>query len=427
MLRRGLMMRRAAARWVRRFAGDEQGSVFLIVGTFLILLLFVGMATDFGIVLRFRRAMQNACDSGALAGAQALPAATPAQNEATQYASADMTASRIQWDSLTATAEDVNFQADSVNPKQVQVTIGATVPLFFLKILAPSMNVAVQCAARIVPVTQTGLQPVGMLQSTYTQIQKTLPNGTTNCPYIYQANISACENQTVTDPTTNTAYTQVPGTGDTGNAASDWAMTISTSQTWGSGNTGTLNLSSPLCTAGGASGFACVMENGTGYVSSGTSGPPPYCINATQNINTAPACSLVLTKPGMQAGSANGNTGIRGGISALCQADSGPVDPTTGNISSTAPYAGQQSKWIVTLPLLDPNIWATAAVSGSSTSIDIWGFTAFELDCPKMGNGTQMGSGQTLTIFGRFVSLVTAGVGNPNGPNTGVTTIILVQ
>jgi len=51
------------------FRNSERGTVtVLTVGVFLILTLFVGMSTDFGIFLRYRRAMQNACDSGALAG-----------------------------------------------------------------------------------------------------------------------------------------------------------------------------------------------------------------------------------------------------------------------------------------------------------------------------------------------------------------------
>lgn len=425
-------MRRATARWARRFAGDERGSAFLIIGTFLILLMFVGMATDFGIVLRFRRAMQNACDSGALAGAQDLSSGyMAAQTEATNYASADMTASRIGWNSLTAVAENSNFQPDLISPDQVQVTIGATVPLFFLKIVAPSMNVAVQCAARIVAATQTGLQPVGLNQSVFDDLYSSL--GDNSCPYINQpfsaSTNAACQSQQHAS-SGGVTYTQVPGSdnsagGCTANCTGgwDWAMTISTSSTWGSGNTGTLNLSSPVCTGGGASGFACVMENGTGYVTtSGTSGPPPYCINTTQNFNTAPACSLVQTKPGESAGSANGNTGIRGGIGTLCTTDAGPY-----NSATTPPTINPKSSWIVTLPLLDPTIWGTAAVNGTSQAIDIWGFTAFELDCPKMANGTQMGSGQTLTIYGRFVSLVTAGKGSPGGPPTGVTTIILVQ
>ena len=51
---------------------QEQGmaAVFTVLG-FLALTLVIGMSSDFGIFMRYRRAMQNACDSAALAGAAA--------------------------------------------------------------------------------------------------------------------------------------------------------------------------------------------------------------------------------------------------------------------------------------------------------------------------------------------------------------------
>ena len=47
----------------------ERGAVaVLVVAISSVLLLFLGMSVDYGVWLRFRRAMQNACDAGALAG-----------------------------------------------------------------------------------------------------------------------------------------------------------------------------------------------------------------------------------------------------------------------------------------------------------------------------------------------------------------------
>src|SRR5688572_10979371 len=71
----------------------------LIVGMSTVLLLFLGISIDWGIILRYRRAMYNACDSGALAGALNLRnSPMTAADTAERYARNDMTQNNIQWD-----------------------------------------------------------------------------------------------------------------------------------------------------------------------------------------------------------------------------------------------------------------------------------------------------------------------------------------
>src|SRR5690348_495663 len=158
------MMKQRVLRWARRVSNDERGSAFLIVGVFLILLLFVGMATDFGIILRYRRAMQNGCDSAVLAGAQDLQTNRSATATAQTYAQRDLTENNIIWNAtnFTATTEDANGNATGIKPVRLAATYQATVPLFLLASVSPSMTIKVQCAAQRVPVLTTGLKPLGL-------------------------------------------------------------------------------------------------------------------------------------------------------------------------------------------------------------------------------------------------------------------------
>lgn len=449
-------MRRAAARWLWCFSRDERGSVFLIVGTFLILLLFVGMATDFGIVLRYRRAMQNACDSGVLAGAQNLldgtiPAAT---GTAQTFAANDMTQNNIQWDNPWDSAhiqtQDANGQPDSVSPNQLWMSIHATVPLFFLALVQPSMPVAVQCAARVVPAGEAGLWPLGMDYNQWLKIWQNLNQGctypgvgggscTAQCPVIGVTPVpSAC-----TDPTN---FPPIPGC--TACAPGDIQLSFAVSNTqWGSGNSGTLNMTNANCTGGGASNLACVFALGSGTTPSGGVIPPPYCNTPPAPPATIPpaqgpkgglnypnggwfACSIVQSKTGATIGSASGGTygtGINGGINYICSNYNNPLsylqsppDPAHPNTNLT---------WVITLPLINPDAFTNN--NGTSAAMDIVAFANFEIDCGAFlaqTGGWSLGGG-TPSIVGRFVKWAspTATVGNPNGIDTGVETVILVQ
>jgi Flp pilus assembly protein TadG len=157
-------------RLVSRFFRDERGSVvFFVIGAFLMLLLFVGMATDFGSVLRYQRAMQNAYDAGVLAGAQDLRSTTRVATATAQtYTARDLTENHFQVNNFQgawqyqAQTQDANGNASGVNPVRLWASIQTTVPLFFLKPVRPSLMVAVQCAAQRVPVLTTGMRPVEM-------------------------------------------------------------------------------------------------------------------------------------------------------------------------------------------------------------------------------------------------------------------------
>ena len=410
-------MRTGTHRWLGRFSRDERGSAYFIVGTFLIMLLFVGMAVDFGIVFRYRRAMQNACDAAVLAGAQDLKnpnrsATTTAQT----YATKNMTQDRIVSDNFQAQIQNVNGQ-----PKKLYAYIHATVPLFFLSQVAPSIPVSVQCAAQIVPVTTSGLEPFGMSYSQFaniwTQMNGCTPQNPTNC-------FAGCP--LIGTPTTSPQWTALTPAQQTF-CSTDYNFNVNTSNSmWGPGNTGILALVNNVCgsNTSGASYFSCVMYNGSG--SNASTPPPPYCVNSYTGVGAAavgntpyPACSLVSVSTGAKNGSGgNANppttygTGLNGGIASVCSTP----DPLVNRSAS---------KWVMVLPLLDPALWGTGGANGSQSQIDIISFSAFEIDCPMMGQQTGSGGG----ILGRFVAVLDtqAVAGNPGGVDTGVETIILVQ
>ena len=62
-------------RWhgIRQFSGNRSGSITVLVAmVFPVLLVFLGLALDFGHVYHFKRRMQAATDAGAMAGAVEL-------------------------------------------------------------------------------------------------------------------------------------------------------------------------------------------------------------------------------------------------------------------------------------------------------------------------------------------------------------------
>jgi len=77
---------------------------------------------------------------------------------------------------------------------------------------------------------------------------------------------------------------------------------------------------------------------------------------------------------------------------------------------------------VVIMPLINSTIWE-AGISGNKP-VPINGFSAFELDCPLMNANRSYDP-----IYGTFVQVLDfqGTTGNPNGTDTGVDTIILVQ
>jgi Flp pilus assembly protein TadG len=380
-------------RWAGRFSRDERGSAFLVVGAFLVLLLFVGMATDFGILMRYRRAMQNGCDSAVLAGAQDLKSATrSATTTAQTYAQRDLTENNIIWiaNNFSATTEDANGQADgTTNAVRLAATYHATVPLFFLASVSPSVTVSVQCAAQRVPVLTTGLRPVGLDSAVFTA--RWQAQGNAACP-IFGASGNPNPNAVGSLPCGDCVMTFING-----GSASQFQCDAGAP---GSGNTGALDLqNAPVCgTSNGASNWECVMENGTGT-------NPAYCATTSTSTNSSnwPACATVNPKTGNFSGP------WKTAVKAVCQTPN-PVDNP------------RASEWVVVMPLINSTIWE-GGISGNKP-VPITGFAAFELDCGYMNAQNSYDP-----IYGTFVKLLDLqGVtGNPGGADTGVETIILVQ
>ncbi|HKX18873.1 MAG TPA: pilus assembly protein TadG-related protein [bacterium] len=389
-------MRIALGRRAQQFNGNERGSVFLVVGAFLVLLLFVGMAVDFGILLRYRRAMQNGCDSSVMAGAMDLTTSgSTAQATASRYAQRDYTENNITWvsNNFTSTPEDANGNATGTSPVRLAATYTTTVPLFFLASVAPSMTINVACAAQRVPVLTTGLKPLGLDKAVYTA--RWTAQGSKPCAVFGSA---GNPNALGTQCGDCALSININGSGTQNSPAS-----FCDSSAPGSGNTGSLDLHNTQagCTNNGfdtSGGWGCTFINGTGT-------NPAYCATSSTSNNPAnwPACATVVTKTGMGVGP--WNTAVK----AVCSTP----DPVTN------PGA---SGWVVVMPLMNSSLWE-GQINGRSTSVDIVGFAAFEMDCAFMAkNGYE-------PIVGTFVQILDyqGTTGNPNGVDTGVDTIILVQ
>lgn len=379
-----------------RVAQNERGSAFIIVAIFLAtLLLFVGMATDFGIVLRHRRAMQNACDFAVLAGAQDLKGSTRTATATAQtFAQRDLTENNIAWNpnDFSAETQDKNGNADGIDPVRLWASYQMKVPLFFLASAVPSITVKVQCAAQRVPVQTTGLKPVGLDVAVYNA--RWTAQGNAPCPLFGAAGNPNAFGST---PCGDCALS-IRG----GGPQNSGALCDTTAQ--GSGNAGSLDLqnSGAGCTNNGFdvnSGWGCTFVNGSGT-------NPAYCATpSAQSTNTSnsPSCSIVNIKTGMGTGPWGSAVG------AVCNTPDPVTDPRT-------------SGWVVVMPLMNSATWQ-GQLSGKSTSVNIVGFAAFELDCTYMKtNGYE-------PMVGTFVQALSSqgATGNPNGADTGVETIILVR
>ncbi len=211
-------------KWTPRGRG-ERGFAIFIVSAWLTLLLFVGMSVDWGILLRYRRAMENACDSGALAGALYLrEQSASAGPAAVRYASNDLTQNAIAANTPTATPKNSNTR--------LQVDINATVPTFFFRLVKPSVGVAVECTSTVEAVVQTtGVVPVIV-------------------------DLAALPAQPCTFDTCSDVFI------DAGQ------------NKCGSGNSCLLDLTNASCSGGGAKQWGCVFANGTDQTICSTS---PSC------------------------------------------------------------------------------------------------------------------------------------------------------
>ena len=346
----------------------ERGSVFLVLGAWLTLMLVLGMAVDYGIVLRYRRAMQNSCDAGALAGAANLKSdPTTAAGIAERYATQDMTQNNISSNAPTAVTLDSNSQPTLIKPDRVRLDIEATVPTYFYRLVRNSFDVKVECTAKIEPVTNVnGLVPVGLDYSKWVSYNNTALKGQT-CDITIPISERPAACQTLTD-----METLLGG--------------------WGNGNAGLLCLTTPASSNCGASEWNNEFVNGT----SGFYCGDPNQVTAVPDPN-GPACSTAQTKPGWDNGQ------VKAAVDARC--------------AFPAPPASQER--ILIVPLINPS----SAGAGRNT-VQIWGFAAFELACPQNAGKSITGS------FVSLVSYQATGCDpatNQNCVDTGVETVRLVQ
>ncbi|MDR7419354.1 MAG: Tad domain-containing protein [Armatimonadota bacterium] len=365
-----------------RSRGDrssERGvAAILVVGTFVGLLLIVGMSSDFGILLRYRRAMQNACDAGAMAGAGDLRSSPgTAAATAVRYSENDMRQNAINWDPSRLSATVLPYGEHDA--RQVRVEIHADVPLFFLSVVRDSVHVAVDCMARLTPVILSrGLVPLGLNYSAWAPLYD--PTTGAPCASYIQDGVpledrpEPCDSFGITIP--------VSSHGDF----------------WGPGNSGMLAMSSdrdcfddcPVSAREWEEAFVEGSMQAYCYDASHTATVGDYSLNGD-------GCAVVRTRPGTVTGP------VRQAVDARCDSDN-PLDR------------------IIIMPLLNPTPEATDQ-QGSFTT-EIWGFTAFELDC---ANRPRPGAG-TVIIRGGFVSIVSyQATGTATDFDTGVYTIRLVE
>lgn len=360
---------------------DRQGergmaAVFTVLG-FLALTLVVGTSTDFGILMRYRRAMQNSCDSGALAGGLNLrssPSTVTATAE--RYAEDDMRRNNIAWSTVEATTMDLSTTLPGDD--SVRVVIHSDVPLYFLRLVRDSVPVGVACTARLTPVILgRGLEPLGVSYTFWTD--RVVGPG---CLPLIEGGVPLADRPppcNATDLTIGVADRTSP---------------------WGSGDSGMLAMQAPGATGDcfsncpvGAHQWEQTFEQGS---------PQSYCYDQGHTAAVSDftlngqACADVRTRPGTVTGP------VRNAVDYRCDSPN-PLDR------------------IVTIALLNPAYTDTG--SGSYT-VEIWGFAAYEIDCT---NRPTPGSG-TVIIHGGFVSFVSMqATGRETTFDTGVYTIRLVE
>ena len=364
-------------------------SVF-IVGMATVLLLFLGISIDWGILLRYRRAMQNACDFGAMAGAlNLISSPATAVPTARSYAQRDMTQNNIQWDSITAETQDRNGNPDGVAPRQIRVGISENVPTYLFRLVVNFVTVRVDCTARVVNIILgDGLVPLGLNYCSWAPLYGPLGYPyPASCPQPPPTNLGECSQYIglpMNDPGRPFYCREFPITMTVGNNPDN---------PFGNGNSGLLSMDDICfdCPSGGRQ-WRDTFINGSRNT---------YCFDeahspsTTGYSNNGQNCANIQTKPGLTLGN------VRQGVDARC--DSGnPLDR------------------IIMMPLLNP---AYTTSGNGRYGVEIWGFAAFQLDCTQRPTG-----GQNPSIHGGFVRVVNNQVsGRETEFDTGVYTVRLVE
>lgn len=388
----------------------------LIVGMSTVLLLFLGISIDWGIILRYRRAMYNACDSGALAGALNLRSTpTTAVEVGERYARNDMTQNNIQWDlrdqngdgradGVIATPLDnaINQQATASPPwNALRVEIRHDVPTYLFRLVRDFVTVRVRCMARVVNIIPDDLTPLGLDYCLWAPLYRdpnaanSLPARCTQPPYAQNPPDPECYNWTSVFP-----FSARP------EPCQSFDITVAPNSPdgFGSGNTGLLNFCPPNdfgCAGGGANewnNYFCYT-----YCDNPPPPPPqvaPYCFDATSpptGPRTDPVadyapCANVLTKPGVSLGQ------VRQGVTDRC------ANP-------------DQDAQFLKLILLNP---AFQDDGNGRYEVEIWGFAIFQIDCSSPMQGQ--------SIRGGFVSIVSGRItGRETDLDTGAFTIKLAE
>ena len=134
----------SAISFVRGLWGDRRGSIAIVAGVSMPLLLgFGGLAIDMGNLLSAQNQLKAVTNAAALAGADALilPNATPttataaAQNWATAHAVPSLTVTTVNAVAKCAKPIATMPNCTTSNPNIITVTQTATVPAFFAKIV----------------------------------------------------------------------------------------------------------------------------------------------------------------------------------------------------------------------------------------------------------------------------------------------------
>jgi len=126
----------------------EQGQILLMFAILLpILLLFVGLAVDFGFAYVTRAALSKAVDSAALAGMRNL---NQGQAQATAIAQSafDANYGSALGRNLSAPAVTINVTTDANNNSVVNVSAAATIDTFFLRLLSGQSTLTVASSAQ---------------------------------------------------------------------------------------------------------------------------------------------------------------------------------------------------------------------------------------------------------------------------------------
>ncbi len=138
---------------LRRLIKEERGAAVIIIAVaFTVLLGFVALAVDSGILYLEHTRLNGVADAAALAGAQELPDTAKAQTVAGDYA---------QLNGVDRNTLDISFSPDN---KKITIAVSKTIGLYFAKMLGfNTSTVNARVAAKIAPIKEiSGLIPLGI-------------------------------------------------------------------------------------------------------------------------------------------------------------------------------------------------------------------------------------------------------------------------